>query len=51
VLSRKLESYARIRAAYQRQIKELEAKEAKEEQVPKKPAEPKEPAEIDLKDL
>ena len=48
VLTRKLESYARIREVYQRQIKELEAKE---EQVPKKPAEPKEPAELEVKDL
>jgi hypothetical protein len=48
VLTRKLESYARIRELYQRQIKELEAKE---EQVPKKPVEPKEPAEIEVKDL
>jgi hypothetical protein len=49
VLTRKLESYARIRELYQRQIKELEAKEL---EVPKKPAEPKaEPAEIEVKDL
>jgi hypothetical protein len=47
VLTRKLESYARIRELYQRQIKELIAKE---DQVPKKPAEPKEP-EIEVKDL
>jgi hypothetical protein len=38
VLTRRLESYGRIRELYKRQIKELEAKEL---EVPKKPVEPK----------
>lgn len=47
VLTMRLESYARIREAYQRQMKELEAKE---KDALEKPAEPKEP-EIEVKDL
>jgi hypothetical protein len=47
VLTMRLESYARIREAYQRQMKELEAKE---KDAPEKPVEPKEP-QIEVKDL
>lgn len=48
LLTRRLESYARLKDRYKEQLKELEGKE---EQAPKKPAEPKEPAEIEVKDL